>query len=116
MGLIVFDERDEDRLVAEQYSTGRGPVLRSDVMELTKISFKKGYGADLHQHPEEQILYVLEGVFEVTVGDETYEVHPGQASFHPSNVPHRAMAKEDVVALSFKHLVAPNYEKSGDLE
>jgi quercetin dioxygenase-like cupin family protein len=116
MGLIVFDEQDEDRLVAEQYSTGRGPVLRSDVMELTKISFKKGYGADLHQHPEEQILYVLEGVFEVTVGDETYEVRPGQASFHPSNVPHRAMAKEDVVALSFKHLVAPNYEKSGDLK
>lgn len=115
MGLIVFDEHDEDRLVAEQYSTGRGPVLRSDVMELTKISFKAGRGADLHQHPEEQVLYVLEGVLEVTVGDEDYEVHPGQASFHPSDVPHRAMAKEDVVALSFKPLVAPNYEKSGEL-
>jgi quercetin dioxygenase-like cupin family protein len=116
MGLITFDDRDEDRLVAEEYSTGRGPVLRSDVMELTKISFGRGYGAELHQHPEEQILYVLDGVLEVTLGDETYEVHPGQASFHPSNVPHRAMAKEDVVALSFKHLVAPNYERSGDLK
>ena len=116
MGLITFDEQDEGRLVAEQYSTGRGPVLRSDVMELTKISFERGRGADLHQHPEEQILYVLEGVLDVTVGDESYEVHPGQASFHPSNVPHRAIAKEDVVALSFKNLVAPNYEKSGDLK
>jgi quercetin dioxygenase-like cupin family protein len=116
MGLITFNDRDEDRLVAEEYSTGRGPVLRSDVMELTKISFTRGHGAELHQHPEEQILYVLDGVLEVTLGDETYEVHPGQASFHPSNVPHRAMAKEDVVALSFKHLVAPNYEKSGTLE
>jgi quercetin dioxygenase-like cupin family protein len=116
MGLITFDDRDEDRLVAEEYSTGRGPVLRSDVMELTKISFARGYGAELHEHPEEQILYVLDGVLEITLGDETYEVHPGQASFHPSNVPHRAMAKEDVVALSFKHLVAPNYEKSGTLE
>lgn len=115
MGLIVFDEMDEQRLVAEQYSTGRGPVLRSDVMELTKISFTSGNGAELHQHPEEQVLYVLEGVLDVTVGNETYEVHPGQASFHPSNVPHRAMAIQDVVALSFKHLVAPNYEKSGDL-
>jgi quercetin dioxygenase-like cupin family protein len=114
MGLIVFDEQD-DNLVAERYSTGRGPVLRSDVMELTRISFTKGKGAEMHQHPEEQILYVLEGVLDVTVGDESYEVHPGQASFHPSNVPHRAMAKEDVVALSFKHLVAPNYDKTGDL-
>ncbi|MPZ73938.1 MAG: cupin domain-containing protein [Nitriliruptorales bacterium] len=115
MGLIVFDEKDDDRLVAEQYSTGRGPVLRSDVMELTKITFEKGKGAELHQHPEEQILYVLDGVFEVTVGDERYEVHSGQASFHPSNVPHRAIAKERTVALSFKHLVDPNYAKSGDL-
>ena len=115
MGLIVFDARDDERLVAEQYSTGRGPVLRSDVMELTKIRFEKGKGADLHQHPEEQILYVLEGAFEVVLGDETYEVRRGEASFHPSNVPHRAVAKEDTVALSFKHLVAPNYDKSGDL-
>jgi quercetin dioxygenase-like cupin family protein len=115
MGLITFDELDEDRLVAGQYSSGRGPVLRSDVMELTKISFERGKGADLHRHPEEQILYVLEGALEVTLGDETYDVRPGQASFHPSNVPHRAIAKERTVALSFKHLVAPNYDKSGDL-
>ncbi|MBA2276521.1 MAG: cupin domain-containing protein [Chloroflexia bacterium] len=116
MGLIVFDEKDEDRLVAEQYSTGRGPVLRSDVMELTKITFEKGKGAEVHQHPEEQILYVLEGAFDVIVGEETYEVLPGQASFHPSNMPHQAIAKERTVALSFKHLVEPNYAKSGDLK
>lgn len=114
MGLIVFDEKDDDRLVAH-YSTGRGPVLRSDVMELTKITFEAGKGAEMHQHPEEQILYVLDGVFEVIVGDESYEVHPGQASFHPSNVPHRAIAKQRTTALSFKSLVDPNYDKSGDL-
>lgn len=116
MGLIVFDEKDDDRLVAGNYSTGRGPVLRSEVMELTKITFDAGKGAELHQHPEEQILYVLEGAFDVIVGDEQYEVLPGQASFHPSNVPHRAIAKERTVALSFKHLVNPNYDKSGDLK
>ncbi|AYY12278.1 cupin domain-containing protein [Actinobacteria bacterium YIM 96077] len=115
VGLVSFDGKDEENLVAGHYSRGRGPVLRSDQMELTKITFDAGEGADMHQHPEEQILYVLAGVLEVTVGDETYEVHPGQASFHPSNVWHRAVARERTTALSFKNLVAPNYEKTGEL-
>lgn len=115
MGLVTFDEADADHMVARHYSAGRGPVLRSDVTELTRITFDAGEGAALHQHPEEQILYVLEGVFDVIVGDDTYEVHAGQASFHPSNVPHRAIAKVRTTALSFKVLVNPNYDKTGDL-
>lgn len=115
MGLVTFDPEDEDNLVAGHYSTGRGPVLRSDAMELTKITFDTGKGADMHQHPEEQILYVLDGVFDVTLGDENYEVRAGQASYHPSNVPHRAVARERSTALSFKLLVDPNYDKTGEL-
>lgn len=115
MGLVIFDEKDADNLVAGNYSAGRGPVLRSANVELTKISFDQGEGAELHQHLEEQILYVLEGVLEVTVGDEMYEVHPGQASFHPSNVPHRAIAKQRTTALSFKNLVSPSYDKTDGL-
>lgn len=116
MGLVSFDPSDASNLVASHYSTGRGPVLRSESMELTKISFEAGKGAEIHQHPEEQILYVLEGVFEVTLGDDTYEVGPGQASYHPSNVPHGAVAIEAATALSFKCLVDPNYDKTGDLK
>ena len=115
MGLVTFDPADADNLVAGHYSTGRGQVLRSAVMELTKISFEGGLGAEMHQHPEEQILYVLEGLFDVTLGEEKYEVRPGQASYHPSNVPHRAVAREASTALSFKCLVDPNYDKTGDL-
>lgn len=115
MGLITFDNKDADNLVAGHYSTGRGPVLRSDLVEFTRISFEAGKGAEMHQHPEEQILYVLEGVFDVHVGDESYEVRPGQASFHPSNVPHRAIARERTTALSFKVLVDPNYAETGKL-
>lgn len=116
MGLVTFDPNDADNLVAGHYSTGRGQVLRSAAMELTKISFEAGKGAEIHQHPEEQILYVLEGVFEVTLGEDRYEVGPGQASYHPSNVPHRSVALEPATALSFKCLVDPNYDKTGDLK
>jgi quercetin dioxygenase-like cupin family protein len=114
MPLVRF-EGDEDNVVSGSYSTGTGPVRRSEKMEVTKISFEKGRGAEIHQHAEEQVMYVLSGRLEVTCGDETYVVEPGEATFNPSNVPHGVMALEDVVALSFKNQVAPIYEATGSL-
>jgi quercetin dioxygenase-like cupin family protein len=115
MGLVRFD-RDADNLVSSSYSQGRGPVLRSDSLELTKISFAKGEGAATHQHAEEQILYVLSGRIEATLGDEEYEVGPGEATFNPAGVPHGMRALEDTVALSVKDRVAPSYSETGRLD
>lgn len=111
---VKFDS-DEGNLVSGSYSTGTGPVLRSEKMEVTKIAFEEGKGADVHSHPEEQVMYVLSGRLRVTCGDETYEVGPGEATFNPSNVPHAVMAIEDTVGLSFKNQVAPIYEATGSL-
>jgi quercetin dioxygenase-like cupin family protein len=115
MTLVKFD-KDAENVVSGSYSTGTGPVLRSENMEVTKITFQKGKGADTHQHAEEQVMYVLEGELEVTCNGETYRVHPGEATFNPSNAPHSVMAIETVVALSFKNQVAPIYEPTGRLD
>ncbi len=114
MGLVKL-EGHEDHLVTPQYSTARGPVLRSDHLELTKIHFEKGKGAQTHAHPEEQIMYVLSGRGRVRLGDEEYEIMPGDVSYHPSNVPHSIVALEDLSALSIKRLVDPIYEATGRL-
>ena len=114
MGLVKL-EGHEDNLVTPQYSTARGPVMRSDNLELTKGFYEKGKGADTHAHPEEQIIYVLSGQAAVTLGDEQYEVAPGDVSYHPSNVPHSIVALEDLTVLSIKHLVSPIYEATGRL-
>lgn len=114
MGLVRFDEH-VDNVVAGQYSAARGPVLRSEKIEVAKIYFAKGEGAKLHAHPEEQVIYVLRGRLEVTLGDERYIVEAGQASYHPSNVPHAVVALEDTEALSFKNIVSPQYPSTGEL-
>lgn len=101
MGLVSFDE-DDDHLVTERYSQGRGTVLRGDHFELTRIRFARGEGATRHAHPQDQAVYVLSGRLRVTLAHETYEVGPGQASFAPANVEHAVEALEDVVALSVK--------------
>ena len=114
MGLVKFDQ-DEDHLVSGEYSQGRGPVLRSEHLEVTKIAFPRGKGAELHRHAEEQVMYVLSGRLLVTLEGEQYEVGPGEATFNPSNSEHGVSALEDTVALSFKNHVAPGYEKTGEL-
>lgn len=114
MGLVRFD-RDEDNLVAGTYSQGRGPVLRSERMEVTRIAFPKGEGAKAHRHDEEQFMYVLSGRLRVTLEGEQYEIGAGEATFNPSNAEHAVEALEDTVALSFKDRVAPGYAQTGEL-
>ena len=106
----VTFEGNAHNVVSGSDSTGTGPLLRSEKMEVTKISFEKGKGADIHTHRVR-----LSGRLEVTCDGETYEVGPGEATCNPSNAPHGVMAIEDVVALSFKNQVAPIYEPTGRL-
>ena len=117
MGHVKWDT-DTDNVVSGGYSTARGPVLRSEKQEVTKVYFKAGEGAEEHSHPEEQTFYLLEGRLRVTLGGEPpYEVGPHEGSFHPSNVPHRVEALEDTVAISFKNVVDPTgYEATGKLQ
>lgn len=100
MGLVRFQEKDPD----DPHDGGSQVVYFGEgSLRLSRVSIMKGFGVEQHQHPEEQLVYVLEGAVEVTLDGETYEVGPGQASYHPSNQPHGLVAKADAVVLSFKN-------------
>jgi mannose-6-phosphate isomerase-like protein (cupin superfamily) len=48
----------------------------------------RSYQAPLHEHPEAEAWYVLEGVLGVRVGDEDVEVPAGGAVVVPGGTPH----------------------------
>ncbi len=48
-----------------------------------------------HQHPQEQLGVMLEGHLELTIGDETRMLAPGDAYTIPGDVPHHARTAED---------------------
>jgi quercetin dioxygenase-like cupin family protein len=108
MARVLLDG-DKDHLVTPKHSDARGPVVRGKSIEIMQVSWLAGEGARPHQHPEEQAIYVVSGRMRMTVGGETYEIGPGEVSYHPSNVLHGALAVEDTVAISFKNIVAPGY-------
>jgi quercetin dioxygenase-like cupin family protein len=108
MARVLLDT-DKDHLVTPKHSDARGPVVRGQSIEVMQMNWRAGDSARPHQHPEEQAIYVVSGRMRMTVGGETYEVGPGEVSYHPSNVLHGALAVEDTVAISFKNIVAPGY-------
>ena len=51
---------------------------------------KPGEGPPDHVHfSQEEVLFVVEGTYELTVGDQTATVGPGAIAFVPRNVVHR---------------------------
>ena len=82
----VLLEGSLDHLVTPTHSDARGPVVRGKSIEVMKMHWRAGDSARPHQHPEEQAIYVISGRMRMTCGDETYEIGPGEVSYHPSNV------------------------------
>lgn len=59
---------------------------------LSHVTFAPGAEAPMHQHPQEQLTFVLSGRLEFTVGNDIHHLEPGDILSIPSNVPHRALA------------------------
>lgn len=81
--------------------------------ELQVIRARMSPGADfpLHTHPQEQIIVVLEGALEFTVGEETRVVRAGQVIHAPSGIPHggRVHGSEHVVTIEAFHPVRSDF-------
>jgi quercetin dioxygenase-like cupin family protein len=57
-------------------------------MSLNFVTFPPESGFPSHVHPEEQTAIVREGSMEITVGEVTKMVGPGDVIVFPPNVPH----------------------------
>jgi quercetin dioxygenase-like cupin family protein len=86
-----------------EIDAGNGVVRRvlADSPELMVVEFRfpeGGIGA-LHNHPHVQSTYVKSGRFAFTVGDETFDLGPGDGSVIPSTVRHGCHALEDDILI-----------------
>ena len=70
-----------------------GGAVRGHYAHLTRltvgeVALQAGLTVPLHQHPHEQVTYVLEGRFQFTVGPETKVLEPGMVALIPGGVTH----------------------------
>jgi len=66
---------------------------------LAKITLKKGCIVPMHQHPNEQISLIVSGSLEFVIGGVSKTVHAGEILVIPANLPHSAIAHEDMEGL-----------------
>ena len=59
---------------------------------LSLLEMDEGAVVNRHHHPHEQGGILLEGRMELSIGDDTRMVEPGEAYLIPPNLPHRAVA------------------------
>lgn len=67
-------------------------VMTGGRMMANWVRIEPGRSVPTHAHPHEQIGLVLEGSIDLTLGNETRTLRPGDAYTIPGNLPHSAVA------------------------
>lgn len=68
----------------------------NDVFSVIEIISPPGKGVSLHVHEDEdELVYLLEGEIEVTLGDQTMTAVPGVMALLPRGIPHGFVNKGD---------------------
>lgn len=104
MPFIHYDQIQRE-YVTPKHSTAYGELATGEFIEVGRLSFKAGEGAERHQHPHEQIMVVISGRLRVLLGDEEAEVGPGSGFHAPPNIPHQVTAIADTEVLSCKNVI-----------
>ncbi len=91
-----------------------GGIIRGHYAHLEKITvgevhLNAGTTVPMHQHPHEQVTYVIRGRFQFTVGDKTTVLEPGMAALIPGNVPHGGTTLTDCVVFDLFAPVREDY-------
>ncbi|HEY7404958.1 MAG TPA: cupin domain-containing protein [Candidatus Angelobacter sp.] len=66
---------------------------------LAEHRMNKGWVGTRHQHPHEQVVYVVSGQLSVTIGDEIFTAGAGDSFVVRGGVDHQASALEDSVVV-----------------
>lgn len=70
----------------------RARAIHTGTMTLMYWSVDAGAEIPIHSHINEQVAHVLNGQFELTVGNETKTLEPGIVAVIPASVPHGGKA------------------------
>jgi quercetin dioxygenase-like cupin family protein len=84
-------------------------LVYGDKTLFTEFRLEKGCLLPPHAHPQEQTGYLIAGRIRLFIGDDVFEVEPGDSWCVLSNVEHRAEILADSVAIEVFSPVREDY-------
>lgn len=69
-------------------------IIERDTGTVTLFAFGAGQGLSEHTTPYDALVYVLDGVAEITIGGEEHAVEAGEMLIMPADIPHALHADE----------------------
>jgi quercetin dioxygenase-like cupin family protein len=75
-------------------------LVSGERLMVAHVYFEKGAIVPRHEHDNEQLTYILDGVLRFWIGDDesrVVDVHAGEVLHIPPNVPHKAEALEETL-------------------
>jgi quercetin dioxygenase-like cupin family protein len=91
--------------ITPSYSTGQGPVVSGERIEVAYMFYPAGGGGKPHSHPNEQMQVTLKGKSRSTIGGDPRVRGPGDVVIMPSNVEHSGQTLEDMTVVNCKNIV-----------
>lgn len=87
----------------------RRTLAVGDKTLLVEWRIRKDATVPLHQHPHEQTGYLAEGEMDMTIGEETRRMLPGDGYLAPGGVPHGMVAIADCLIVDVFSPVREDY-------
>jgi quercetin dioxygenase-like cupin family protein len=88
-------EQFESRLLTPHLSTGAAPVIEGRYMYFCRLHKEAGTGSELHYHPNELLIFPIQGKINAVVGKDRRIVTPGTFVHCPAYSRHSMKATED---------------------
>lgn len=101
-GSYLFEMAKQKHIVPGDYSTTNGYCVEGDRIMVGLMRMPNGTGADLHSHPNEQWMFIMEGEFEAQIDGVPVHGKPGSVIYIPANAIHGGKAKGDLVFFTCK--------------
>ena len=105
----MFSRTDDLQFHALLPGVEMAPLSHGDKTLMVQFRFEAGADLPLHQHPYEQTGYLVSGKMRMTIGEEVFEVLPGDNWCIPEGIEHGAEILEPSVALEVFSPVREDY-------
>lgn len=103
--LYSISRKDQRKKIFQSKSTNNGhnlysymslaPEVKGRHMEALIVQLEKSPDVEVSIHDGEEFIFVLDGMVELTIGDEIYDLDPGDSAYYMSTTSHYITAKSD---------------------